>query len=314
MVSEEQVLIINTLFPVLALILAGGLLKGVGCLDGTFFAASDRLVYFVLFPLLLFWKIGSAPLGPGTSLYYLLPAACAVFTVFVLSLVVIRLFKVAPFKAGSFNQCCYRFNTYIGMAVVINLFGEKGVQLFSILVGLLIPCINVMAVSVLIWFSGESQAWQQRLSSTLKSLLTNPLIIGCCCGILYARLLGGFPEYIDNTLRLLSSTTLPLALLSIGGALSFQGMRKNVGLALTGAGIKLILFPLIGVVFLALFGVAGLAWKVSLLFFTLPTSTAIYVLSSQLHSDTELASAAIVVSTCGAFFSMSLAIASFPPG
>jgi len=43
-----------------------------------------------------------------------------------------------------------------------------------------------------------------------------------------------------------------------------------------------------------------------MLFFALPTSTAIYILSSQLHSDTELASAVIVMSTLLSFGSLAL--------
>lgn len=43
-------------------------------------------------------------------------------------------------------------------------------------------------------------------------------------------------------------------------------------------------------------------------FFALPTSTAIYVLSAQLNSDTELASAAIMVSTVLSFIPLSVAL------
>jgi hypothetical protein len=52
--------------------------------------------------------------------------------------------------------------------------------------------------------------------------------------------------------------------------------------------------------------VTGVPFKVGLLFFALPASTAIYVLSSQMHSDTELASSAIVLSTLLSFLSLSV--------
>lgn len=301
-------MVLNALFPVFVLILAGAGLHRMRFLDAAFFRSSDRFVYNVLFPVLLFWKIGGSPLVPASDLRYLVAVGGAVGTVFLLSLLYIKLARVDAFKAGSFNQSCYRFNTYIGMAVVINLFGEKGIQLFGILIGLVIPVINVLSVTVLIWYSGKDENIADKVVATLKSLLVNPLIIGCLCGLLYAGFIGGFPTYVGNSLQLLASTTLPLALLSIGGSLTFHGVRENFGLALVGAALKLVALPLIGVVFLALLGVSGAAWQVSLLYFSLPTSTAIYVLSSQLHSDTDLASAAIVVSTCCAFVTMSLAI------
>ena len=45
-----------------------------------------------------------------------------------------------------------------------------------------------------------------------------------------------------------------------------------------------------------------------LLFLCLPTSTALYVLSAQLNSDTDLASAAIALSTLMSVFSLSAAL------
>jgi hypothetical protein len=57
-----------------------------------------------------------------------------------------------------------------------------------------------------------------------------------------------------------------------------------------------------------IFGVTQTAYQVGLIFFCLPTSTAIYVLSSQMNSDTQLASASIVVSTLLSFVSLSVAL------
>jgi predicted permease len=302
-------ILLNALFPVLALVVFGMAVKHWRLTDDTFLRTSDRLVYYVFFPLMLFWKIGSAPLHFDDGWRYLTASILAVVAVCGLSLLYIRLRPVPSFQAGSFNQGCYRFNTYIGMAVLINAFGEAGVQLYGILIGLIIPIINVLCVSVLIWYDtdGDSQHGS-RLAVTLRSLIANPLILACVGGILYSRTVGAFPTPIDNTLKLMSQVTLPLALFSIGGSLTFSNLRTNMGLAFIAAGFKLAALPIVGLLFLWLFGVTGLAWKVSMLFFTLPTSTAIYILSSQLHSDTELASAVIVISTLLSFGSMALVL------
>jgi len=240
--------------------------------------------------------------------HYLPAAALAVLIVCGLSLLHIRMRPISDFQAGSFNQGCYRFNTYIGMAVLINTFGQAGVQFYGILIGLIIPLINVLCVSILIWYGGNEGSPGNRFAVTLKHLMFNPLIIACVAGIVYSRLVGAFPTPIDNTLKLMSQVTLPLALFSIGGSLSFAGLRRNCTLALAAAGFKLAALPLIGLCLLWLFGVTGLAFKVSMLFFALPTSTAIYILSSQLNSDTDLASAIIVLSTALSFVSMAVVL------
>ena len=41
------------------------------------------------------------------------------------------------------------------MAVVYSALGDDGVKHFGILIGFVIPFINVLAVSTLIWYSGE---------------------------------------------------------------------------------------------------------------------------------------------------------------
>jgi predicted permease len=124
----------------------------------------------------------------------------------------------------------------------------------------------------------------------------------------WGHLVGSFPVWLDNTLRLIAQVTLPMALFSIGGSLTFAGLRANLGLALASSVLKLALLPALGLFCLHLFGVTGTAWSVSMLFFALPTSTAIYILSSQLRSDLELASAVIVLSTLLSFVSMSLVL------
>ena len=87
-----------------------------------------------------------------------------------------------------------------------------------------------------------------------------------------------------------------------------KSLKSHLTLATVGAVFKLVLLPLVGYGFLRLFGVTGTDWGVGLIFFALPTSTAIYVLSSQLGSDTDFAAAAVVVSTALSFLSLSAAL------
>lgn len=304
--------ILNSLFPVFALVLVGTLLKHYHLTGDAFFKTSDRLVYYVFFPAMLFWKIGGASTIHGAvDLKYCMAAICSVLSVYILSSVYIKIFDVKDFTAGSFSQSCYRFNTYIGMAVVMNYLGERGVALFGILIGFAIPVINILAVSTLIWFSGKQYGFLARMRVTAKELVLNPLIIACIAGMIYSRSSAGFPVFINNTLSLATMVALPLALLSIGGSLTFKSLKHHLRLSLAASTFKLLLLGAIGYFFLNVFSVSGIAFQVTMIFFVLPTSPAIYVLSSQLNSDTEYASSAIVLSTCLSFLSLSAVLALF---
>lgn len=303
-------MVLNSIFPVFALIILGYLLKKFSLTNDAFLKTSDRLVYFIFFPALLFWKIGGAS---SIIIDWLFCGAVisAIIIVYLLSCIAIKVFNISAYQAGTFSQSCYRFNTYIGMAIILNALGDKGVKHFGILIGFAIPLINLLAVSTLIWFSGKDFNAAQRSRITIKAVGSNPLILACIAGILYARFINYFPVFVDNAFNLTTFITLPLALLSIGGALTLKNFKQHFKLSLIASVVKLVLLPLIGYVLMKKFNIALLPFKVGMIFFALPTSTAIYVLSSQLNSDTRLASASIVLSTIFSFISLSLILLQF---
>lgn len=301
-------MVLNNLFPVFALLLFGHLLKRFGFTHDAFLKTADKLIYYIFFPVLLFWKIGATASDHTGDPGLYKAVICAVVSVYILSSLYIKLFRVPAYQAGSFSQSCYRFNTYIGMAVMFNVLGEDGARQFSFLIGLIIPIINILAVSILSWYSKKKVALPQRVGLTAKALISNPLIIACITGIVYWKLIGGFPVFIDNTFRLASSVTLPLALFSIGGTLTLDGMKNHFKISLVASVFKLAILPLIGYLFLNAFNATEISFKVGMIYFTLPTSTALYILSSQLRSDTQLASAAIALSTLLSVISLSVAL------
>ncbi|RLC06171.1 MAG: AEC family transporter [Deltaproteobacteria bacterium] len=298
----------NAIFPIFSLLFLGCLLKHFGITNESFLKTSDKLVYFIFFPVMLFWKIGSSPLDKGASVDLCLASILAVIIVYLLSLLAIRLFHITSFQAGTFSQACYRFNTYIGVAIVMTTLGEPGIKYFGILIGFAIPIINVLAVSTLIWHSGDKGTFGQNLKVLLKALISNPLILGCIAGILFSRSNAYFPVFIDNTFSLMTAVTMPLALISIGGSLTLAGLKHHSRNAFLASILKGLILPIIGFSLLNALSVTGIAFKAGMIFFTLPTSTAIYVLSAQLNSDTQLASATIMLSTLLSVISISAAL------
>lgn len=302
-------MVLQHLFPVFSLILLGILLKQYGLTNKQFLATADRLIYYIFFPALLFWKIGGAriEITPQLLRFYM-AAGGAVLTVYLASILLIFVFKVPGYQAGAFSQSCYRFNTYIGVAVMLNLFGTQGVARFGVLIGAMIPMINLLAVTTLIWFSEQPGNWRQRIGITSKALISNPLILACLCGLLYARFAQSFPPVIDNTLNLSASVSLPLALLSIGGSLTLGTLKMHLSLATIGVALKLLFLPVVGYLLIRILDVDQAFIPIGAIFFALPTSPAVYVLSAQLSSDTEYASAAIALSTALSFISLSFVL------
>ncbi len=301
-------MIIDNLAPVFALILLGKLLDRFHLTSRGFAETSDRLVYYIFFPALLFWKIGGQPSDSIVDWHLYQATIFAILTVFLLSLGCIRILGVPASQAGAFSQNCYRANTYIGMAVVINAIGEYHAGRFGMFLGLVIPFVNVLAVSTLIWFAEEKPSLPQRALITCKALLANPLILACFGGLLYARTGMNFSPFLENTLQLAASVSLPLALISIGSCLSTTVLKGHLKLSVLAAVIKVLVLPAIGLCLLWFFDVGRISFKIGMIFFALPIAPSAYVLAAQLRSDTNLASASIAGSTILALFSLTVVL------
>lgn len=304
--------IIDSILPLCILILLGKTLQRFRLASSEFFQVSDRLLYFVFFPVMLFWKIGSPGSSNGLDWHLVLAILLAILSVSLLSLLYMKLIRAPAFSVGSFSQCCYRFNTYVGLAVILSVFGEEGVRQFGIILIFSIPFINLLAVSTLIWFSGQSCEGSRKLRQMGLSIGTNPLILGCLAGFVYSHIGFPFPSFIENTFRLLSSVSLPLALLSIGSSLQFCKLRYHFKLAMAASVAKLLILPAMGYFFLWALRVKGLPLTIAMTYFSLPTATSIYILSSQLNSDIDVASAGIVLSTVLSIASLSACLLLFP--
>jgi predicted permease len=299
-------MVINSLIPVFTLILAGGLLRKFKLIGARFTETADRLVYFVFFPALLFLKIGQQQ-EFSQALWPLWGATvCALAVMFGFSILAARLLHLERRSIGAFSQCCYRANTYVGMAVVIAAMGEQMAGPFGIYLGLMIPVINVLAVITMVWYSEMTLPAGKRLAWTVRSLVANPLILASLAGLGYAGLFSGFPVTIENLLTLTAAASLPLALISIGSAISLSALKGRLQATLTAAGIKVFVFPLLGYGFMRLWTVTGVELQMGMLFFALSVAPSTYVLVSQLHGDAALAAAVIAFSTLVSFFSLSL--------
>lgn len=290
-------MIIDSLAPVFALILLGKLLEHFHWVGRGFIETSDRLVYFIFFPALLFWKVGSPSAAAIVDWKLYQATAFTITAVFVLSLACIRVLRVPASQAGAFSQSTYRANTYIGMAVVIIALGEPYAGRFGLFLGLVIPLVNVLAVATLSWFSKAKPNGGMRWVFIVKALVANPLILACLAGLLYGRMGMAFAPFVESTLHLAASVSLPLALISIGAGLSTAALKGQLKLSVLAAIGKVIVFPVIGLGFLRLFDVGDSSFRMGMIFFALPIAPSAYVLATQLQSDTDLATASIVLST-----------------
>ena len=253
-----------------------------------FWSGMEKLVYYVLFPALLFRSLALAKIDFSQT-GWLAGAACA-FTVagFVLSLAARPLFGLDQQLHATGSQCGYRFNTYIGLAVAGSLFGNEGVALAALLLGVMIPLANLGAVAVLAVHSERG---------FLMELIQHPLVVSSLAG--FAWNLAGLPlpGFADQTLSLLGQTALPAGLLSVGAAMRFERGQGPVGAHAWWLAVKLAAVPAIAWALARALDIHGVEAHVLILCAALPTATNAYILAVRMTGDGRAVATQVTVGT-----------------
>ncbi|WP_180162756.1 AEC family transporter [Acinetobacter sp. YH12069] len=285
--------IVVALFPLVALIVMGYVLKYTQFVQDEFWANSEKLNYYVLFPVLLFLNVSAVQLDMNTvsrMLTVLVAGTCLISIV----LWGIKQFMHIPVQRfGVYIQSHIRFNTYIGLSLMGALFGSTGMQMFAMLIAVAVPLVNIISVLA---FSNLSV---KQLGQTCQSIAKNPLILGCVVGVLFnlsgLSLFKGLPEL----LKILAAMSLPLGLLSVGAALQFQQMRADLRrLSLNTIG-RLMLMPCIAYLLSTWMGLTDFKRMILVVFFALPTASSSYILTRYYQGDSQLMASIISVQTIG---------------
>jgi predicted permease len=291
------VTILNIVLPIFLVV---GL--GWGLRRGRFLTAEGnglltRLVYWVAAPALLFRSAAATPLDEGANLWGLL--VIGVVSVAMAVAVYLAAFRSAPSRRGVIAQGAFRSNqVFIGLPLVYNAWGVDAVGQVAIVVGLTVVIYNVLAVPVLTLPHRVRgvKPWAGALRGA-RTIMTNPLALGCLAGIAWAATSLTLPRALDDALDLVGRTALPLALISVGAALDFRRLRHELPVTLLIALLKLGVYPALVWLGLSWLGVSGLALKGVVLVAATPTAVASYVMSVELGGDEQLTAALIIGTT-----------------
>lgn len=260
----------------------------------------EKLVYFVLFPCLLFFSVVSSNFDINTVGAFALGGPTVIFTAFVLGWVGLLFSKMGRIDFASGLQTSYRFNSYIGLALASRLGGQTAVANLAILLALGVPLCNVLAVGTM--------SKGGRLTAFLD-ILKNPLIIGTGLGIA-AKLLGlQIPEPMMLTLERLAQAAVSLGLLAVGSGLVFSGLRGNWGVSVWWLTIKLLLSPLVAVLYAHFMSLSDAQSVVLLVFSAIPSASSAYILAARMGGNAPLVACLISMSTVGAAITLPLVFA-----
>lgn len=264
------------ILPNFVLILVGLVLARRFDYGRDFWGGLEKLVYYVLFPALLFRSIGTARID-FVQAGGLVAAACtATAAGLALSLAAGPVLRLDRRLSAAASQCGYRFNTYIGLAVAGSLFGAQGVALAALLLGMMIPLVNVAAVAVLATHSDRG---------FMGELLRNPLVLSSAAGLAFNATGFAIPGFADQTLSLLGQTALPAGLLTVGAAIRIERGQGPAAAHTWWLAVKLAAVPAIALGLARWAGFGAMEGAVLVLVAALPTATNAYILAVRMVGD-----------------------------
>ena len=293
------------LLPDFLLIVLGFVLCRYTALNRGVWDAVERLVYYLLFPVLLFNSILKSPLQPTQTLHLAAASVGVVGCGIVLALALRHWPGVDARLHASGAQTAFRFNSFIALALAERLGGPSGLAWMALSIALCVPLCNVAAVWSLARHGGHSYG---------RELLRNPLILSTVAGLI-ANLLGlRFPDAMATTLQRIGLAALPLGLMGAGAGLRLGGLKNSPGLAATFMTIRHAILPAVAIGLTAALALPAEQRAIVVLFSALPTASSAYVLAARMGGDGAYAAGLVTLSTLLGMVSVPLWLAIAGPG
>jgi predicted permease len=276
------------ILPNFALIVIGLVLARRFDFGRDFWAGLEKLVYYVLFPALLFRSLAIAKIDFAAAAAPIGAALAFTFAGFLLSILAGPLFSLDRKLNATGSQCGYRFNTYVGLAVAGSLYGTPGVAMAALLLGVMIPEANLFAVGMLARHGSRG---------FLYELLTHPLLVSSLAGLAWNAAGLPLPGFAEQTLNLLGTMALPAGLLSVGAAMRIEPGQGPVAAHAWWLAVKLAVVPAIAWGLARALGISGLEERVLILCAALPTATNAYILAIRMTGDGGAVATQVTIGT-----------------
>ncbi len=291
------------LFPLYFYMATGAVLRKMKILKTEDLPKMNALLFRSFLFFSLFNNVRNANFSGADSGKLLLFGAASVFFLFaVYMLTVPRIIKNYE-QSSVAIQAMYRSNfVLLGMAYAEQLCGPENVGPVSLLVSVVVPSFNLLAVLTFELLRGG----KVNVGKILLNIIKNPLIIASALGAICALLKITFPEYIDKPMKALASAATPFAMVLVGASLTLKSMAKNKKLVLGVSVVRLILSPLLVVPAAVLLGFRDAALVGIMAATAAPTAVVSVAMSYELGGDGELAAEIVATTSLLSLFTMFL--------
>jgi predicted permease len=265
------------------------------------FNAINRLIFKVFLPIHLFYSVYKTDIKSFFDGKLILFAVVTVLIVFAVGYGLVFLFTKENAKRGVMLQGFFRSNfAILGIPLVNYICGESAGGLSALIVAIIIPLYNILAVITLERFrDGKIQ-----FGKLLKGIATNPLVISCLIGVIFLALGIQLPSLVETTVSDAASIASPLAIVVLGASFNFSTIKTSIKeLAITVC-TRLLIVPALAIAAAVWLGFRGEALVCLMVAFGAPTAVSSFSMAQQMGGDEELAAQIVVFTSALCLFSL----------
>lgn len=291
---ENIVIALNAVLPLFAVIGLGVLARRLRILSDESARQANGLCFKLFMAPLLFCSVYNADLraafDPRLILFCILGTVCE----FLVGLVVLSRAVSDRAARGVMLQSFCRPNLILlGLPMSVSLFGEDSVGAISVLLAVMVPLINILAVLSLELFHGSRPSPRRILLGVVK----NPFVLGAAAGLLCQLLQIRLPYILDTVVTDMADAATPLALVLMGTSMNFgrlQGAARYLAICTLA---RLLVFPAVFISLGAALGFRGVTLCAVMLVFATPVAVNSYTMALQMDADADLAGGIVLLTT-----------------
>lgn len=292
MISAEQFwLAAGAIIPLFVLMFVGLLIRRFRLLTDEETVRVNGMVFKTFFSVNLFYNVYTTNIRETLYPAFILFAVGALVTIYGLAFFLVCRSVPGPKQRGAMIQAVYRSNfVLMGIPLVGNIFGEENIAMTSMMIAIIVPIYNMLAVFTLETFRGGAF----KLLHVLGSVLRNPMIVGAIVGLVFLLLGIKLPKPLLKPLGQMTAMTSPLALIIMGASFRFSSVRENPHYLAAVVLSRLVIVPAAVFAAAIYLGFRGQEIVTLLAIFGTPCAVAGFSMAQIMDSDADLAGNCVV--------------------
>lgn len=300
---DSFLLAFGAVFPMFCYMALGKLIAKLKWLEYDDFRKINYVLFELFIPCMLFSSIYNSDFRAQANLPLIAGVLAVILALFVI------LWRVVPhFVAEQRNQSVviqgiYRSNYVLfGMLLAQNIYPDADMGAVAALAAFLVPLYNILAIILFESFRGKKVTIKVILQKIAKNTLVWAGVFGTFFALTGLRL----PVMLTDVVADVGNVALLMALICLGGMLSFNSVMHDLPLLKIVLAARLLLVPLLGVVLFASFGYRNLELVMVLAAFGSPNAVASAPMAYAMGGNGDLAGEIVAVSSAFAILSIFL--------